>query len=197
MKKLIITISFLLSTAAHAGIFGSSFLVEPYVGYNTENTKLTDLSNNLIEIKTASPNLGLKLGFRSMMGIDVNLFGELTQGKAQVTGLIDKNNFTKTASGVQLGVNSLGAVKMFLGATLSNDFKLAQSSLINETTFSGPSYHVGLLIRTLSYLNIGLQYTLNQYNKVKGANYTLGESTEKYYSKIDTQNYSIYLSSTF
>ncbi|MGZ3726518.1 MAG: hypothetical protein ACXWQQ_11995 [Pseudobdellovibrio sp.] len=112
MKKLIFIASFALCTVSHAGILGSSFFAEPYLGYSTENTKLTDLANNTVEIKTASPSLGLKLGYRSLMGIDINLYGDITQGKAEVTGLSDKNNFTKNTTGLQLGVISLGAFKM-------------------------------------------------------------------------------------
>lgn len=193
----VLTLAVFLGGQAQAGLLGNSFFIEPYLALNTENSKLTDLSNNTIEIKTSSPSFGLIIGYRSMVGVDLNFFSDVTKGKAEITGLTEKNDYTKTSTGLQLGVNSLGLVKMYIGATLANDFKVEESSQAAETILSGPSYHVGLVLKSLRYLNIGLQYNLNQYNKVKGASYTLGDSTELYYSKIDTQNYLLYISSTF
>jgi hypothetical protein len=183
--------------SAHAGVLGTSFFVEPYLGIKTENTKLTGLTSPSLEIKTSAPYGGLKLGYRSLSGIDLNLFSEITKGKARIDILPDTNDFSKVSSGVQLGINSLGQVKMYLGGAFQNDFKIEDSNQTQASTISGVSYHAGILVKLLPYLNLGVQYYLNQYTKVSGANYTTGDNLETYYSKIDTQEYSLYLSSTF
>ena len=198
MKTLLIylaTIGF--GVQANAGILGNSFFLEPYLGYKTENSKLTDLVGNTLEIKTAVPNLGLKMGFRSMVGIDFNLYGDISQGKADISTLPEKNNFSKKSAGVQLGVNSLGFAKMYLGTSFLNDFTIEESSQMAALTLSGPSYHAGIILKAFPIVNLGLQYNLNQYNKITGANFTAGDKLDTYYSKVDTQDYSIYLSATF
>jgi hypothetical protein len=190
-------IAFLTSTA-QAGVLGTSFFAEPYLGFKTENSKLTSLSGTTSDnIKSSAPYGGLKLGYRSLSGIDLNLFTELTKGKAHVDTLPETNDFSKISSGVQLGINSLGQVKMYLGGSFQNDFKIEDSSQTQAFTISGACYHAGILVKLLPYLNLGIQYYLNQYNKITGAAYTNGENLETYYSKIDTQEYSLYISSTF
>jgi opacity protein-like surface antigen len=192
----LIAIAF-FSFTAQAGILGHSFFAEPYLGFKTENSKLTNLLGTSTSIKSSAPYIGLKLGYRSMSGIDLNLFSELTKGKAHLDNLANPNDFSKMSSGIQLGINSLGEVKMYLGGSFQNDFKVEESSQIQEVTISGMSYHAGVQVKLVSWLNLGVQYYLNQYNKITGAAYTSGENLETYYSKIDTQEYGLYLSSTF
>jgi len=186
-----------LSTQAQAGILGQSFFVEPYLGFKTENTKLGPRLSPAMDIRSSAPYAGLKLGYRSLSGIDLNLFGEFTKGKARVDTLADQNDFTKTSAGAQLGINSLGHIKMYLGTAFLNEFKIEESSQTQAFTFSGASFHAGVLVKLVPYLNLGLQYYVNQYDKVTGAGYSAGEDLETYYSKVDTQEYSLYLSSTF
>ena len=197
LKQLSLITIFVISVSAEAGILGTSFFLEPYLGFKTENSKLTGLLSPSMEIKSSSPYAGLKLGYRSFSGIDLNLYADYTKGKAHVDILPDNNDFSKTSAGVQLGINSLGQVKMYLGGTFQNDFKIEDSSQTQAFTLSGPSYHAGILLKIVPYLNVGLQYNLNQYNKISGSAYSSGDSLDSYYSKIDTQEYSLYLSSTF
>lgn len=187
----------LLTLQANAGILGSSVFIEPSLGYKVESTKLTDLALTTTEIKTAAPAFGLKLSYRNASGVELALGGEYVKGSASISNLNDKNEFSKSTAGVSIGVNSLGFVKMYLGASFHNEFVIAQSDQIQETKFSGPSYQAGLIFRVLPTLNLGFQYNLNQYNKVKGNTYLLGENTESYYSKVDTQDYSIFISTAF
>ena len=187
----------LLSLQTHAGILGSSVLIEPSLGYKVENTKLTDLALTTTEIKTAAPAFGLKLSYRNASGVELSLGGEYVKGSATISNLTDKNEFSKSTAGVSIGVNSLGFVKMYLGASFHNEFVIAQSSQTQESKFSGPGYQAGLIFRVLPSLNLGFQYNLNQYNKVKGNAYALGENIESYYSKVDTQDYSIFISTAF
>ena len=187
----------LLSTQTQAGILGSSVVVEPSLGYKIENTKLTDLTLATTEIKTAAPVFGLKLSYRNTSGVELSLSGEYVKGSATISNLTDKNEFSKSSGNLSIGVNSLGFVKMYLGASFHNEFVIAQSDQAQETKFSGPSYQAGLIFRAMPTLNLGFQYNLNQYNKVKGSAFALGENIESYYSKVDTQDYSIFISAAF
>lgn len=187
----------MFSLPSYAGIFGTPAFLEPYLGFKVENTRLTGLTAPSMEIKTSAPYLGLKFGYRSLSGIDINLYGEMTKGQAKVDILANPNDYTKTSAGLQIGINSLGQVKMYLGGAFQNEFKLEDSSQAPEMTMNGPSFHAGVQIKIVSYLNLGIQYYVNQYDKVKGTNFPTGEELDTYYSKIDTQEYSLYLSSTF
>lgn len=182
---------------AHAGLLGNFFFLEPYLGYKTENTQLTNLASLQTDIKTTAPALGLKLGIRSPIGVDVAVYGEYVTGQASITGLPDKNKFHKNSVGAQLSVNSLGFVKMYIGTTFSNVLTVEESSQINEFSLKGSCYNVGLLFRALPYVNLGVQYNLNQYNEVSGAAYNNGSKLDTYYSKVDNQDYMFYISTLF
>ena len=187
----------LLSFQAQAGVLGSSFFIEPSLGYKIENTKLTDLALATTEIKTTAPVFGLKLSYRNASGVELALGGEYVKGSATISNLTEKNEFSKSTAGLSIAVNSLGFVKMYLGASFHNEFVIAQSDQTQETKLSGPSYQAGLVFRALPTLNLGFQYNLNQYNKVKGSNFLIGENIESYYSKVDTQDYSLFISTAF
>lgn len=187
----------IVSVQAKAGVLGQSFFVEPYLGFKTENTKLGALLSPAMDIRSSAPYAGLKLGYRSLSGIDLNLYGEFTKGKARIDTLSEPNDFSKNSVGAQLGINSLGHIKMYLGTSFHNEFKVEDSEQTQSYKFSGPSFHAGVLVKLVPYLNLGIQYYLNQYNSVTGATYTSGEDLDTYYSKVDTQEYSLYLSSTF
>lgn len=198
MKRALILICGLFAIQnAHAGLLGNYFFLEPYIGYKTENTQLTNLVSTQIDIKTTTPAFGLKLGIRSPIGVDVSVYGEYVTGQASITNLADKNKFHKNSSGAQLSVNSLGFVKMYLGTTFSNVFTLEESNQLQELSLKGSCYNAGLLFRVLPYVNLGVQYNLNQYSEVSGAAYTSGEKIDTYYSKVDNQDYMIYLSTMF
>ncbi len=192
MKHLLILIVLFSTEFASA-----DFFFEPFIGYKTEAIKLTDLVNSVTEIKAAQPNYGLKLGFRSSTGIDLNLAGELFSGQASISSQTEKNKFTHTVGSVQLGVNSFGLIKMYLGSSFINEFVLENSSTLQGFKLSGPSFHAGLQFKFFPKVSLGLQYTLNQYNTIAGPAYTADSRIETYYSKNDTQDYSIYLSTTF
>jgi hypothetical protein len=187
----------LLSNFAHAGTLGNSFFIEPYAGYRSENIKLIDLVSVATEIKASQPNFGLKLGYRSQLGIDLNLAGEYFSGSASVSGQTVNSKFSHKSASAQLGVNALGLVKMYLGTAFINEFKLEDTSSLNGFKLSGPSFHAGLQLKMFPLLNIGFQYNLNQYKTIEGTNYAAGDKVETYYSKTDSSDYSIYLSTSF
>ena len=193
IAKVLLIVLFAGACSAEA----AQFFIEPSLSYNFETTKLTDLLSTVTETKSHSPQVGLRLGLRSLSGVDLNLFAEMAQGKAETSGFTEKNNFTKTTTGFELGVNSLGPVKMYLGASLANSFKMDQSSQLAGFTVSGPSYRAGLLVRAYGKLNVGVQYNLNQYDKISGSAFTNGDKLSTYFSKVDNQNYSLIFSASF
>ena len=198
MKRALLLICSLMAVQnAQAGLLGNFFFLEPYVGYKTENTQLTNLANLKTDIKTTTPALGLKLGIRSPIGVDVAVYSEYVSGQATITGLPDKNKFHKNSSGAQLSVNSLGFVKMYIGTTFTNEFTVEESNQISETNLKGSCYNVGLLFKILPIVNFGVQYNLNQYSEISGPAYTNGDKIDTYYSKVDNQDYMFYLSSMF
>ncbi len=197
MKAIFLNLFIMFASTANAGVLGDSFFFEPSIGLRSEIMKLTDLSSNNTEIKMSAPHVGLKISFRSRSGLEIGVGGDYSSGKADVSTLNEKNEFVKTTTGFSLGVNSLGMVKMYLGASLSNEFILKQSPSLQEVKFSGPSYQAGLVFKLLKWLNLGVQYNLNQYTKVSGQAYPLGSRLESYFSKVDTQDYTGFISFEF
>lgn len=195
MRTLHLCIFILLAaTSSQAAITPSSIFIEPSIGYRSQIINMTDLTNTTTQIKSVQPNFGLKLGYRSSLGIDLNLTGEYMTGKADVSNQADKTGFSHKSAGVQIGVNSLGLVKMYLGTSFLNDFKLDDNGATPGFTLSGPSFQAGLQFNLFPLVSIGLQYTLNQFDTIKGAAYTADSKTSTYFNKIDTQDYSLYLS---
>ena len=197
MKAIVLTLTSFISLSVSAGVLGDAFYIEPSIGLRTETMKLTDLSSNTTDVKMSAPQIGLKFSYRNRSGLEVGIGGDYSTGKADISGVAEKNDFVKTNTGITIGVNSLGIVKMYLGASLSNEFVLKESPSLQEVKFSGSSYQAGLVFKLLRWLNFGLQYNLNQYTKVSGQAYQLGSGLEAYFSKVDTQDYTGFLSFEF
>lgn len=190
------TMIFILSFTA--GLAQAGYFIEPYLGAKTETIKLTDLAISTLEMNSTSvPTIGLKIGYRSLMGIDLNLAGETTSGQATISGQSEKIKFSHTIGAVQLGVNSLGPVKMYLGTSFQNNFTLEDSPGLQGFKLSGPSYQAGLQLKLFRSVNLGLQYNLHQFTTITGPAYAANNKLETYFLKNDSQDYSIYLSTSF
>lgn len=187
-------LALLISTTSYAAITPSSFFFEPLIGYRSELINMTDLADVTTQIKTTQPNFGLKLGYRSSLGIDFNLSGEIMSGKADVSNQSDKTAFSHQSAGVQIGVNSLGLVKMYLGTSFLNNFKLDDNGTTPGFTLSGPSFQAGLQFNLFALMSVGVQYTLNQFDTIKGTAYAADTRTSSHFNKIDTQDYGFYVS---
>jgi opacity protein-like surface antigen len=190
-SALVVLLSF---SYAKAGLLGNSVFVEPFIGYKNESIKFVDLTNNATSVKTAAPSFGIKLGYRSLLGIDLNLSADTSTGNAEISTTPDKSKFSHNSASVELGINSFGMIKMYLGTSFLNDFKTEDSPSVQAFKLAGPAYFAGLQFKLLTSLNFGLQYNLNQYNTISGNAYTSGDKVETYYTKIDTQDYTIYIS---
>ncbi len=181
-----------------AGFAEAGYFVEPYLGAKTETIKLTDLASSSLEMNSTSvPTIGLKIGYRSLMGVDLNFAGETTSGQATISGQPEKIKFSHTIGAVQLGVNALGPVKMYLGTSFQNNFTLEDSSGLQGFKLSGPSYQAGLQLRLFQSVNLGLQCNLHQFTTITGPDYAADNKLETYFIKNDSKDYSIYLSTSF
>lgn len=187
---------FFATTAAYAAP-SSSILIEPSVGYRSETIRLTDLSQQETTLNSRSPVFGLKFGYRSPLGVDVNLGYDYSNGKMETSSVNEKNKFTHQTASAQLGINALGAMKIYLGYAFLNELKLEETASVAAFKLNGPSYLVGLQFNVIANLNLGAQYNLNQFKKISGSAYSLGDEIDDYFSKIDSQDYSLYLSLAF
>ena len=178
-------------------VMGSSYFFEPSIGYRTERVKFTDKVNNQSQLKMQTPTYGLKLGYRSLLGVDLNLAGDYSSGNAEWSPLTEKVSFKHTMAAVQLGISALGAMKIYLGYAFLNTLQIDKGLLNSDLNLSGPAYQAGLQFRLFSSVTLGAQYNLNQFNKVTGTNFTLVEKTESYFNKLDVEDYFLSLSISF
>ncbi len=195
--KTILACLILLTGASLTYASQSTLLLEPSIGYRSETIQLTNFSNQETKLKAASPAYGLKFGYRSPMGVDVNMAYEYSNGKMEIDTEQEKIKFAHQTASAQLGINALDLMKIYLGYAFLNDIKFDETSFRSRFKLAGPAYLVGLQFKFFQYLNLGAQYNLNQFNQITGPAYTLGDDTEKYFTKIDSQDYSINLSLDF
>ncbi|MBC7421213.1 MAG: hypothetical protein H7328_10840 [Bdellovibrio sp.] len=198
MKRLFLaTLLTILAPHLVFASMGSAYFFEPSIGYRNEQVKLTDKLNNLSQFKMATPVYGLKLGLRTMMGIDFNLAGDYSSGSTEWSPVNEKVNFKHTSAAAQLGINALGLMKIYLGYAFLNNLEVEKGLLNSDLTLKGPAYQAGIQFRLFSAVSIGAQYNLNLFNQVSGINYTNGEKTETYFNKLDAEDYSLNLSLSF
>lgn len=194
MKAVFTLLFFLGAASVSAAAAAGSLLLEPSLGYRSETVQLTDLGQIETKLKTSSPIYGLKFGYRSPIGVDVNLAYDYSNGKMEISGDQEKSKFTHQTASAQLGINALGLMKIYLGYAFMNELKLEETLSRTGFKLSGPAYLVGLQFKIFQYMNLGFQYNLNQFNQITGPAYANGDDTEKYFTKIDSQDYSINLS---
>ncbi|OFZ31067.1 MAG: hypothetical protein A2622_00230 [Bdellovibrionales bacterium RIFCSPHIGHO2_01_FULL_40_29] len=191
------TLSILSLTICAPFLVQASVFIEPSIGYRSHHLKTTALDNSTVDYKMTTPTYGLKLGYRSLIGIDINLAYDYASGKATVSPLEEKNSFTHSTASVQLGVNALGAMKIYLGMGFSNDLKIQEGILNSDIQLKGQAYQAGLQFKVFPMVMLGMQYNLNQFKSVQGRNFTSGEEIDRYFSKIDSQDYTFSISTSF
>ena len=145
----------------------------------------------------AAPVYGARLGIRSMMGIDLNLAYQYMSGKAEYSPLVEKNNFSQKTASVQLGINALSLLKIYLGYGFNNELTIEQGVLNSDIKLKGAAYQAGLQFKVFPLVELGLQYNLNQFKNIEGKTYLAGDLVETYYNKVDSQDYSATLSIVF
>lgn len=172
-------------------------LFEPFVGYRTESMTITTTSNIDTKLSSTHPSFGLRFGYQSPLGIELNLAGEYSSGQMSITPDNTKSDFTHQTVSAQLGVNAMGLLKIYLGYGFMNDFKLGDPSTISGFTLKGTSYQAGVQIKLLPYLSVGAQYNINDYKTIEGAAFTSGPEIEKYFNKIDVQDFAAQVTINF
>lgn len=188
----------LLAAACFSSVTqASSLFFEPSVGYKSHTLRLTDYANSETKIIMVSPVYGLRVGTRGMTGIEINLAYDYAAGKAEFSPLSEKNNFNQKTASAQLGINALGALKIYLGYGFLNELQIDAGLLNSDMKLTGQSYQAGLQFKILAFLMLGLQYNLNQFKNIEGKIYSGGNSISTYYNKIDSQDFSASLSISF
>ena len=175
----------------------SSLFFEPSVGYKSHTLRLTDYANSETKLLMVSPVYGLRVGTRSMMGIELNLAYDYATGKAEYSPLSEKNNFNQKTAAVQLGINALGALKIYLGYGFLNELQVDGGLLNSDMKLKGLSYQAGLQFKLISFVMLGLQYNLNQFKNIEGKIYSAGNAIDTYYNKVDSQDFAASLSISF
>ncbi|MBC7742076.1 MAG: hypothetical protein H7061_07760 [Bdellovibrionaceae bacterium] len=198
MKHILYSYLLLLTPlAANAMMGGNSFFFEPSVGYRNELIKLTNKANVESQMKMMTPTYGLKLGYRSPTGIDLNLAGDYSSGKTEWGPLTENNNFSHKMAAVQLGVNAMGAMKIYLGYAFMNELKVEAGLLNSDILLKGPAYQAGIAFNLFSNVAASAQYNLNQFDEISGTSYTASDKVQHYFNKLDSVDYSFSLSLTF
>ncbi len=188
------TLGFLFSAR---DTWAANYFFEPSVGYRSHTLRLTNLAQSETKISMTAPVYGARLGLRSLMGIDCNLAYEFMAGKAEYYPVVEKNNFSQKTASMQLGINALSLMKIYLGYGFMNELRIEEGVLNSDLKLKGASYQAGLQFKFLPFVELGLQYNLNQFKNIEGKNYLASDSVEAYYSKVDSQDYSVSLSVIF
>lgn len=188
---LLVTTSGITSKAKAAG----AFITEPGIGYKEETLKLTDLSQNLTKISMTGPVGSLKIGVISAAGVSLLLAGEQMSGKAEIEGnLTDKPKFSHTIAGFQIGVSAMNAMKIYLGYSPLNKLKFEDEGSFQGFTLSGQTYTAGVMFFPFRFVGLGVQYNINQFKEIEGANYTSSKEIDDHFDKVDSTDLSFTLS---
>ncbi len=171
--------------------------IEPSIGYRSHNLKLTSVSTATSEVKMATPVYGLKIGYSSPLGIDLNLSYDYSSGKAELNPSMEKNDFSQSTASAQLGVSALGILKIYLGYGFLNELRIKQGITSSDMNLKGQAYQAGIQFKLFPRVMLGAQYNINQYKTVTGRDFLLGEKIDTYFNKVDSQDYSVSLSTYF
>jgi predicted porin len=175
----------------------ADLFIEPSVGYKSETLKLTDKLSTDTKVTMSTPVYGLKIGLRSPVGIDINLAGDYSTGKATFSPTDEKNNFNHKVGAVQLGISALGQMKIYLGYGFLNELSIDEGILNSDMKLKGQAYQAGLQFKISPWFYLSGQYDINQFKTIEGKAYTNGSSVDQYYSKIDSQDFTFALSAIF
>lgn len=173
------------------------FVITPSVGYKMQSAKFTDNSDVESELKASNPVYGLKLGVLSMSGVSFDIAGTYVSGKIKSTNasVETENDYSEQSAAAQLGI-STNVFKIYLGYLVMNEAKIKQTA--TDVTLKGSGYQVGLALHLTGSISLGVQYQIDQYNKVKidalGSEF---EEVSTYYKKIDSQSTTVNLSYSF
>ncbi len=197
-KKYFKKVSLIASLLLLSNISSAAFMIEPSIGYRQETIKFTDLLLNQSQIKMNSPIFELKLGVATPTGISFDLAASRSSGKVNFEpALSESPEYTHTLGSVQVGVNAMEILKIYLGYILHDEFETQSTSSFSGYKLTGQGYQAGLMTFPFPHLGLGLQYNIHQFKEISGAAYTNGKDVKNYFEKIDAQDVSASLSVLF
>lgn len=137
----------------------------------------------------------LKIGVISAAGVSLLLAGEQMSGKAEIEdNLTDKPKFSHTIAGFQIGVSAMNTMKIYLGYSPLNKLKFADEGSFQGFTLSGQTYTAGVMFFPFRFVGLGVQYNINQFKEIEGANYTSSKEIDDHFDKVDSTDLSFTLS---
>lgn len=170
------------------------FIFEPGIGQKDETLKLTNLLEQESKYKLKGLVTTLKLGIRSPSGVSLVLAGEYSKGQADIEPVpTEKPDFSHLIAGFQVGVQAMGAMKIYLGYAPHNELELKDAGAFSGFKLSGNTYQAGLMFYPFTFLGLGAQYNIHQYKEVSGSQFNSGKDVKTYFDKIDSQDLSFLL----
>ena len=119
-----------------------------------------------MQFSTANPAFGLRLGYQSPLGIELNVAADYSAGQMQIDPLNTKNDFTHKTASAQLGVSAMGLFKIYLGYGFMNEFELKNGAAYQGFKLTGTSYQAGIQFKLMPFISIGAQYNVNDYKNI-------------------------------
>lgn len=184
----------LLITTSCLNAQADFFIFEPGIGQKDETLKLTNLLEQESKYKLKGLVTTLKLGIRSPSGVSLVLAGEYSKGQADIEPApTEKPDFSHLVAGFQVGVQAMGAMKIYLGYAPHNELELKDAGAFSGFKLSGNTYQAGLMFYPFTFLGLGAQYNIHQYKEVSGSQFNSGKDVKTYFDKIDSQDLSFLL----
>lgn len=192
IKSILFAVLLTASTSSFA-----SFYLAPSAGYSQHTIKSTDaFSSTEVETKIESPIFGLSLGYQTIMGVTASLNGAYQTGKAKSTisgsGTVESDIEHKKVS-AQLGLNALSSFKLYLGYIVMNELTVKSQTPGNNQIYTGGGYLAGIEMVLTPSITLGVQYDLNQFQKIKSENTGNEVDVKTNFSKFDSQSLSAML----
>lgn len=170
------------------------FIFEPGIGQKDETLKLTDVTTQETKLKLKGLVTTLKLGIRSPSGVSLVLAGEYSKGQADIEPApTEQPDFSHLIAGFQVGVQAMGAMKIYLGYAPHNELELKDAGAFSGYKLSGNTYQAGLMFYPFKFLGLGAQYNIHQYKEITGSQFNSGKDVKTYFDKIDSQDLSFLL----
>ncbi len=188
--------STILTTTAQAGLFQ----ITPNIGYRNLTLKATDILNNSSETESNNLFYGLKLGLMSGSGINFDIAGSLSSGKAKSTlsGFETEQDLNHKIISASLGVTAMNTFKIFLGYIFIDELTIKTPSVpLSQIELTGPGFLVGVGVHMTQSISATLQYDVHQFNQVKLESVGQFQDIKTAYEKLDTQSISLGLGMTF
>ncbi len=88
----------------------------------------------------------------------------------------------------------MNAMKIYLGYSPFNKLKIEDEGSMDGFTLTGHTYTAGVMFFPFHYVGLGVQYNVNQFKEIEGADYTSSKDVTDHFEKIDSTDLAFNLS---